>query len=101
VLLIAPWLPPKIDGNVLVCEVLPSPVVVEDSAGQLFHTQQERLLPTLASTPVMTISPTTNEIPAATRLPNRIERRLLGESGRVGRDKTLDNSALNLSRMPL
>jgi hypothetical protein len=101
VLLIAPWLPPKIDGNVLVCEVLPSPVVVEDSAGQLFHTQQERLLPTLASTPVMTISPTRNEIAAAIKLPLRIERRLLGESGRVGKDKTLDNSALNLSRMPL
>jgi len=100
-LLIAPWLPPKIDGNVLVCEVLPSPAVVEDSPGQLFHNQQERLLPTLASTPVMTISPTTNEIAAAIKLPLIRERRLLGESGSVGKDNTLDNSALDLPRMPL
>jgi hypothetical protein len=56
--------------------------------------------PTLASTPVMITSPTRNEIPAATRLPTRTERHPLGESGRFGKYKTLDNNALNLPRMP-
>jgi hypothetical protein len=69
--------------------------------GQSYHIQHERLLPTLASTPVTITSPTRNEITAAIRLPNRIERRLLGERERGGKDKTVDKDALNLPRMPL
>ena len=96
---LALWPPPKIDGRVLVLD--PPPPSTEDSSVEhSLHNQQDKLFPTRASTPVMAISPTTNEITAATRLPNRIERRFSGESGRVGKDKTLDNSALDLPRMP-
>jgi hypothetical protein len=91
VLLIVPLPPPKIDGNVLVvCEALPSPVVV-DCVGQFFHTQQERFLPTLASTPVTIINPRRKVITPAIRLLIRIERRRAG-----AREANLENGNLNL-----
>ena len=90
-LLIVPWPPPKIDGNVLVvCEALPSPVLV-DWAGQFFHTQQERFFPTLASTPVITINPIRKVITPATKLLIRIERRRAGP-----REANLENGNLKL-----
>jgi hypothetical protein len=91
VLLIVPWPPPKIDGNVLVvCEAPPSPVLV-DRAGQFFHTQQERFCPTLASTPVTTINPIRKTITPATRLRVRIDRRRAGP-----REANLENGSLKL-----
>ncbi|HZY57571.1 MAG TPA: hypothetical protein VFE09_07225, partial [Rubrobacteraceae bacterium] len=61
----------------LVLEDLPPSL--EDSAGQLFHTQQERLLPTPSSTPVTVAMPSKSEATVLTSAPIRIERRLRGD----------------------
>jgi hypothetical protein len=90
-MLLTLWLPPRIEGRVLVSEALPPSA--EDWAGQLFHTQQERSLPTLNSTPVTMTKPTRNEITPATRLPTRRERRRAG-----GMEENLENGNLNLRR---
>ena len=88
--------PPRhIDGSVLVLDEVPPPSV-EDSSGQSFHTQHERLLPTPSSRAVTMNRLTRKEIPAATALPIRTDRRLadVGERG-----ENLENPALNLLRM--
>jgi hypothetical protein len=81
--------PPRIEGRELgVAALLP---LAEVSVGQLFHTQQERLLPTPTSSPVTKIKPMTNIIPPAIRLRMRIERRLAG-----AREANLENGCLTL-----
>jgi hypothetical protein len=71
--------PPRIDGSVLVVVEAVVPSLEEARAsGHSFHTQQEKLFPTLASTPVTIINPTTKAIAPATALPLKIERRLTG-----------------------
>lgn len=85
------WPPPRIEGKVLVLEALPS--VLEDSLGQLFHTQHERSFPALSSSPVTTTNPMTNTIPPARRLRMSREGPLDG-----GMEEGFEKGGFNLTR---
>jgi hypothetical protein len=93
--LVALWAPPRIEGSVLALALFVPPLSSEDSsaAEHSSHTQHDRLLPTPTSRTVMSINPTTHEIPAATRLPINRERR----RGR-GSDPSLEKGRFILSR---
>ena len=68
-----------------------SPSLEEEVVGQLCHSQQERFLPTLASTVVTTPRPMINASPIPTTQRIRVERRCAGV-----RDASLENSDLLL-----
>jgi hypothetical protein len=84
-------LPPKSDDTVVVLEVLPAAEEEDSVVVQLFHTQHERFLPTLASALVTTINPIRKVSTAATRLWVRIERCRAG-----AREENLENGSLKL-----
>jgi hypothetical protein len=74
--------------------VLEASSLLEDDVvvvGHSFHTQHERLFPTLASTPVTITNPTTKAIAPAMRLPIKMERRLDGV-----REENFENGCLSL-----
>src|SRR3954469_23090994 len=80
-------------GSVLTCALLVLPSAEDSAAEQSSHTQHERLLPTPTSSTVIRISPTMHEIPAATRLPFKSERRR-----ERGSEATLEKGRLILSK---
>ncbi len=82
-------------GVLFICALLVVPSAEDSTVEHSSHTQHERLLPTPTSSVVTIIRPTRNDIPAATILPIRMDRR----AGADGRDENLANAALNLLRM--